>query len=172
MCRDVLNKDDVGWVETKLPTLYKAGVFIKKNSIHFIKKLLPDNKSSDDFSFSLILIMTSGKLKKIIGLSQDGTHKPSVSSDEVRQLLEDSFYFVLENKSDDILKDAKLGSVTPDLTKENLFVVKINGQGASEIGKYQTKGWIKNNITSDTCSIEQVSHLLDASISSKFIPTI
>jgi hypothetical protein len=50
--------------------------------------------------------------------------------------------------------------------------LKITGQGEHDIAMRKTKLGLRDSITSESCKIEKVFHLLDARIAEKFIPTI
>lgn len=117
-------------------------------------------------SFSLLLIINSKKLKNII-------ERKTIQLNELRILINDSRYFLLEKEDSNMLvKASTVKEESPDFNKENLFILKITGRSTAEINKYPTKSWLRDNIISETCQIEAVLRLLDASIAENFVPTI
>lgn len=88
-------------------------------------------------------------------------------------LINDSRYFLLEKEGSNMLvKASTVKEKSPDFDKENLFILKITGKSTTDINKYPTKSWLRDNIISETCQIEAVLRLLDASIAENFVPTI
>lgn len=124
--------------------------------------------------FSLLLITTSNKLKGNIDPQSidGGEYNKSIEIDVLKGLINSSRYFLIENDNDDMLEEAVTNVEIPDFDKENNFILKITGEGASNIRQHKTKSWLRENITSETCRIEKVYRLLDASIAEKFVPTI
>ena len=122
--------------------------------------------------FLLLLIITSDKLKEYFDPSKINNNEYNIKLDEVKNLINDSRYFLIEDAGSDTLKKANTNVEIPDFSKENNFILKITGQGTPDIGKYPTKSWLRDNITSEICKIEKVLRLLDASIAKKFVPTL
>lgn len=146
----------------------------KKTLSRLINLIKPDKKQEKSLKYlSLLLITTSEKIRDKIEVDniKNGECNKSVSLETVKNLINTSRYFLIEN-TDTILEEAKTSTTLPDLDKDNLFILKITGQGRYDIGKYNTKLWLRDSITSETCQIEKVLHLLDASIAEKFVPTI
>lgn len=127
-----------------------------------------DKKDKVPKEFILLIITTSEKIRDNI---INGEFNKPISLETVKNLINTSRYFLIEN-ADTILEEAKTSTTLPDLDKDNLFILKVIGQGRYDIGKYNTKLWLRDSITSETCQIEKVLHLLDASIAEKFVPTI
>lgn len=121
------------------------------------------NKTTSQKEFSLLLIVSSDKLKEI--------PPKEINLDNLKSIINSSSYFLLENDPSDILERAKTSTELPDLDKSSNFLLKITGTGTSDIGKYETKSWLRDNITSTSFPVE-VFHLLDASIADKFVRTV
>ena len=138
-----------------------------------VSNLFGGNIDKSPKHFSLLLITTSEKIRDKVEIDNiaDGDCNKPISLETVKNLINTSRYFLIEN-ADTILKEAKTSTTLPDFNKDNLFILKITGQGKYDIGKYNTKLWLRDSITSETCQIEKVFHLLDASIAEKFVPTI
>jgi hypothetical protein len=124
--------------------------------------------------FSLLLITTSEKLKGKIEVSKaiNGEYNNTIQLEIVKNLINTSRYFLIENTSNNTLQEAKTSDVLPDIEKDNLFILKITGQGKHNIAACKTKLALRDSITSESCKVEKVLHLLDARIAEKFIPTI
>lgn len=124
--------------------------------------------------FSLLLITTSEKLKGKTEASKaiNGEYNQAVQLETVKNLINTSRYFLIENTSHNTLQEAKTSDVLPDLEKDNLFILKITGQGKHNIATCKTKLALRDSITSESCKIEKVLHLLDARIAERFVPTI
>lgn len=164
----------IGWVVggVLLGTLITLTI-INSKFPHLREKILnkpTKKKESSSKYFSLLLITTSNKLKT--NNIKDKNYNKTVQSETIKSLINESRYFLIENEDIDTLKDAKTSVELPDIDEDNLFILKIKGQGNADIGKYQTKSWMRDSITSKTCQIENVLHLLDASIAEKFVRTV
>lgn len=124
--------------------------------------------------FSLLLITTSEKLKGKIEVSKaiNGEYNQLVQLETIKNLINTSRYFLIENSSNNTLQEAKTSDILPNLEKDNLFILKITGQGKHNIATCKTKLALRDSITSESCNIEKVLHLLDARIAEKFTPTI
>lgn len=127
-----------------------------------------------DNIFSLLLITTSEKLRGKIEVSKiiNGEYNQPVQLEIVKHLINTSRYFLIEDTDNNILSVAKTSDNLPDLEKDSLFILKITGQGKHNIAACKTKLALRDSITSESCKIEKVLHLLDARIAEKFIPTI
>ncbi len=127
-----------------------------------------------DKNFSLLLITTSEKLRGKIEISKviNGEGNRSVEREIVKNLINTSRYFLVENTNNSLLNEAKTSTTLPDLEKDSLFILKITGKGKHDIATCKTKLGLRDSIISETCNIEKVLHLLDARIADKFVPTI
>lgn len=137
----------------------------------------PKNKQKEeilDKNFSLLLITTSEKLRGKIAIDNitDGECNQSAGLETVRNLINTSRYFLVDNTGNGTLQKVKTSTTLPDLEKDNLFILKITGKGKHDIATCKTKLGLRDSITSETCNIEKVLHLLDARIADKFVPTI
>lgn len=144
--------------------------FCKKINNSSLAKKLPflssgEKKEDSPIDFSLLLIIKSTKIKGKAG-------NKTINIDDVKTLINDSRYFLVEKQGENTLKEAKTSAELPDLNKDRLFILKITGQATPDISKYPTKSWLRDNITSETCQLEAVLHLLDGSIAERFVPTI
>ncbi|MDX9989705.1 hypothetical protein [Thiothrix unzii] len=143
-----------------------------------VKDLISGFRSSKDKTqtndFTLILITTSNKIEGNIHFKEDGSYESDVSLDNVKNLINESRYFLLENENMNIIAEAEaqVRPEKPDFTLDNNFIIKITGQGTIDIGNYPTKSWLRDNITSDNCQVEKVLRLLDGNIFEKFVLTI
>ena len=125
-------------------------------------------------NFSLLLITTSPKLRGKIDIDNvtNGEYNQSVGLEIVKNLINTSRYFLIDNTGNGTLQEAKTSTALPDLEKDNLFILKITGKGQHDIATCKTKLGLRDSITSETCKIEKVLYLLDARVAEKFIPTI
>ncbi len=133
-----------------------------------------EEKQTDTTNFSLLLITTSEKIRNRINGTNviDGEYNQSVELEVAKNLINTSRYFLIDNAENSTLQEAKTSDTLPDLEKDNLFILKITGQGKHNIATCKTKLALRDSITSESCKIEKVLHLLDARIAEKFIPTI
>lgn len=125
-------------------------------------------------NFSLLLIIASDKLKEKVEISKitEGDYNQYIQMETIKSLINTSRYFHIEDDNNSLLSKAKVSDELPDLEKDNLFILKITGQGEHDIAMRKTKLGLRDSITSGSCKIEKVFHLLDTRIAEKFIPTI
>lgn len=153
-------------VSEKISSVFKQNPQNNKANKHKEERL--------DNNFSLLLITTSEKLRGKIEVSKvlNGEYNQPVQLEIVKNLINTSRYFLIKDTENNILSVATTSDNLPDLEKDNLFILKITGQGKHNIATCETKLGLRDSITSETCKIEKVLHLLDASIAKEFIPTI